>query len=74
MNWQRIILLQLVLFVVYLVGTAVYSVFFHPLRNVPGPPLAKLSKAWSRYGNLKGRKSHRIHDAHLKYGRRVCAA
>ena len=49
----------------------VYNVFFHPLRNVPGPRLARFSKAWSRYGNLKGQKSHRIHAAHRTYGKSI---
>lgn len=45
-----------------------YNVFFHPLRNYPGPPLAKLSVLWKLLGNLQGRKAHRIHEAHLRYG------
>ncbi|KAH7142955.1 benzoate 4-monooxygenase [Dactylonectria estremocensis] len=42
--------------------------FFHPLRNIPGPPLARISRLWSRIGNFHGRKSERIHEAHVKYG------
>lgn len=45
-----------------------YNVFFHPFSCIPGPPLAKISKFWTRYGNLKGSKSHRIHAAHQRYG------
>lgn len=52
----------------YITIAALYDIYFHPLRNFPGPRLAEVSKLWSRYGNLKGRKSHRIHEAHRKYG------
>lgn len=46
----------------------VYNAFFHRLKNFPGPPLARVSKLWSRIGNFYGRKSERIHEAHLRYG------
>jgi benzoate 4-monooxygenase len=62
------ILLAIILLSAYYFGIIIYNVFFHPLRSIPGPPLAKVSKAWSRYGNLKGHKSHRIHAAHQRYG------
>ena len=68
MHNQQLALLAAGSLFFYLFSLAIYNVFLHPLRNIPGPPLAKLSKAWSRYGNLQGRKSHRIHEAHLKYG------
>lgn len=52
----------------YLIALTCYNLFFHPLRSFPGPPLAKVSRLWSRIGNRTGRKSDRIHEAHLKYG------
>lgn len=55
-------------FVVYLTTQLLYNVFFHPLRNYPGPWLAKFSVLWKLLGNLQGRKAHRIHEAHLQYG------
>ncbi|KEF58607.1 uncharacterized protein A1O9_06533 [Exophiala aquamarina CBS 119918] len=45
-----------------------YNVFMHPLRKIPGPPLARCTRLWARIGNFYGRKSERVHDAHLKYG------
>lgn len=51
-----------------LVAVCIYNIFFHPLRHFKGPPLARVSKLWSRIGNFHGRKSERIHEAHLKYG------
>lgn len=56
------------LLVSYCIGLVIHHIFFHPFRSIPGPVLAKISKAWSRYGNLQGRKSHRIHAAHQRYG------
>lgn len=48
--------------------SSIYNLFFHPLRNIPGPTLAKVSRLWSRIGNFSGRKSERIHAAHVAYG------
>jgi benzoate 4-monooxygenase len=62
------ILLLALVFAAYLVAFIIYNAFLHPFSSFPGPPLARISKIWSRYGNLKGRKSHRIHAAHQKYG------
>ncbi|KAJ3539944.1 hypothetical protein NM208_g5277 [Fusarium decemcellulare] len=54
--------------VVQFLLSTLYYLLFHPLRKFPGPPLARVSRLWSRIGNFKGRKSERIHEAHLKYG------
>lgn len=53
---------------VYALGTLLYNLFLHPLRNIPGPPLAKVSRLWARVGNFHGCKSERVHAAHQKYG------
>ncbi|KAI8660037.1 hypothetical protein NCS56_01222300 [Fusarium sp. Ph1] len=54
--------------ILQVVLSCLYNFFFHPLRNIPGPPLARISRLWSRIGNFHGRKSERIHEAHVKYG------
>ncbi|KAL0253454.1 hypothetical protein SLS55_010433 [Diplodia seriata] len=54
--------------ITYLLVTCTYNIFFHPLRNIPGPFLARISRLWSRIGNLHGTKSHRIHAAHQTHG------
>jgi len=54
--------------VAYLVLTCLYNLFLHPLRNVPGPFAARLSDLWKLHSNLQGRKAHRIHAAHKRYG------
>lgn len=60
--------LAAILAALYLVASALYNLFFHPLRHFPGPALAKVSVLWKLIGNLQGRKAHRIHEAHLQYG------
>ncbi|KAF5554629.1 benzoate 4-monooxygenase [Fusarium mexicanum] len=46
----------------------IHNFFFHKLSKYPGPPLARVSRLWSRIGNFQGRKSERIHEAHSMYG------
>lgn len=53
---------------VYMIFKAVYNLWFHPLRKVPGPRLARISPLWSRIGNYSGTKSERIDAAHKRYG------
>lgn len=53
---------------IYITASGIYNLLFHPLSSYPGPPLARVSRLWSRIGNFKGCKSERIHEAHLKYG------
>lgn len=63
------LLLPLILLIVtYVSFSAFYNLYLHPLRNHPGPPLARLSRLWIRLGNLRGQKSHLIHAAHARYG------
>lgn len=54
--------------VVYVLISVVYNLCFHPLRHFPGPPLARVTRLWARIGNFHGRKSERVHAAHVKYG------
>ncbi|PKK43633.1 hypothetical protein CI102_14161 [Trichoderma harzianum] len=42
--------------------------FTDPLRNVPGPFIAKLTAAWMLYIDLSGQRSNTIHNLHKKYG------
>lgn len=55
--------------VVYLLGTLVYNVFFHPLRAVPGPFAAKLSRWWLFRLEMRGNPHPEILELHRKYGR-----
>lgn len=65
MNWA---FFCIVVCCLHILTTTFYNIFLHPFAKYPGPLLAKTSKAWSRYGNLQGRKCHRIHAAHQRYG------
>lgn len=58
----------LLLVVSYQLVLLFYNVFLHPLRKIPGPPLARCTRLWARIGNFYGRKSERVHEAHLRYG------
>jgi cytochrome P450 len=64
----KVVALLTALLVVRVLTTILYNLFLHPLRKIPGPPLAKVSRLWARIGNFQGRKSERIHAAHQKYG------
>ncbi|KAK0755666.1 hypothetical protein N5P37_011778 [Trichoderma harzianum] len=57
----------------YLIGPGLllvefYRYFTDPLRNVPGPFIAKLTAAWMLYIDLSGQRSNTIHNLHKKYG------
>ena len=46
----------------------IYSCFFHPLRNVAGPSLAKFTSKWLSYIDHIGQKTETVHEYHEKYG------
>ncbi|CAZ85474.1 unnamed protein product [Tuber melanosporum] len=56
------------LFPLYAITMGIYNLFFHPLRNFPGPKKAALSNIWYSYIWLSGRYPHIIHALHEKYG------
>ncbi|KAK1998422.1 cytochrome P450 4A10 [Colletotrichum falcatum] len=58
----------LVLLITYASLRSVYNVFFHPLRRVPGPFLAKLSRLWLFYHDYHGNPHNHIRGLHQKLG------
>ncbi|KAF1956096.1 cytochrome P450 [Byssothecium circinans] len=52
----------------YIVGWAVYTTFFHPLRNVPGPFLAKFTELWRTRRYFLGQWHDDIVELHREYG------
>ncbi|CAK7236634.1 hypothetical protein SBRCBS47491_009704 [Sporothrix bragantina] len=44
------------------------GVFLHPLRNIPGPFLAKFTEAWRTYKYARGKWHEDILTLHRKYG------
>ncbi|KAK4496084.1 hypothetical protein PRZ48_012063 [Zasmidium cellare] len=75
MEWSyislSIILLSICL--TYLLGEAVYNIYFHPLASFPGPRITAVTKLYGMYfdmiqGDHGGRWSRRIYELHQQYG------
>lgn len=47
---------------------AVWLILFHPLRNIPGPQLAKFTTLWHLYHCWGGRRHRKLAELHDKYG------
>lgn len=45
-----------------------YRIFFHPLRNIPGPRLAAVSKFWHSFKLLNLQNQKLLTELHEKYG------
>lgn len=52
----------------WLLGRACYNVFFHPLRNFPGPLTARASRVWKTHKLVAGTLPQSIKQLHEKYG------
>ncbi|KAL3458995.1 cytochrome P450 [Aspergillus heterothallicus] len=70
----RIVFSSVVIALTIIVISVVYNLFFHPLRQYPGPLFARASGLWGFYLNLQGRRAHEIVKAHQRYGRVVRVA
>ncbi|KZV73896.1 cytochrome P450 [Peniophora sp. CONT] len=53
---------------VYLVGNAIYQLCFSPLRHIPGPWHAAVSKAWLTSHILRNRQSRAVQSLFEVYG------
>lgn len=53
---------------VWVVSHYTYNVFLHPLRAVPGPTLAKISRWWLFCAEMRGHPHLEILELHRKYG------
>lgn len=55
---------------VFFLCRMVYNVFFHPLRNFPGPRLAGATSLWRTYKEVikKETLAHELFDLHKKHG------
>lgn len=45
-----------------------YNIFFHPLRHIPGPFLAKFSQTWRNHKYFRGTWHDDTLDLHRKHG------
>ncbi|KAK6854491.1 toxin biosynthesis cytochrome P450 monooxygenase [Apiospora arundinis] len=50
------------------IGKAVYNVYFHPLASYPGPLLARTTRLYHAYYDIKGVSIWKVRDWHEKYG------
>ncbi|KAI2628687.1 putative cytochrome P450 [Hypoxylon sp. NC1633] len=57
-----------ILFLVYVGIHVVYNLYLHPLRNYPGPFLARSTLLWRFYHSVGGRYHRRVTEQHKKYG------
>ncbi|KAJ5383808.1 Cytochrome P450 E-class group I [Penicillium concentricum] len=51
-----------------IVTKIIYAFFFHPLRHIPGPALAKVTDIWHLYHCWGGKRHHVLVALHKKYG------
>lgn len=58
------------LLVAWVLGIPVYNLFFHPLRGIPGPFLAKISGWWLFALELTPTPHQELFKLHHKYGMR----
>lgn len=56
--------------VAYVLGLAIYRLYFHPIAHFPGPRLAGLTRWYEFYYELvqKGQMTFHIQELHKKYG------
>jgi hypothetical protein len=68
---STIILVTFLLLGVYIVGLALYRLYFSPIAKFPGPKLAALSRWYEFYYEVvrKGQFTFRIQELHKQYGR-----
>ncbi|KAI0120146.1 cytochrome P450 [Nemania sp. FL0031] len=62
------ITLFLVTIAAYLVFETIYNLFFHPLRKIPGPFLAKIGQSWRNHKYIRGTWHDDCLELHEKYG------
>ncbi|KAI1619965.1 cytochrome P450 [Exophiala viscosa] len=55
----------------YIVYTFLYPFLFSPMRHLPGPWYARVSKLWIIYKTVQGVRARSIHDLHRKFGQWV---
>jgi hypothetical protein len=70
-NWPRVLLFAIPLYVVYWLGIFVYRVTLHPLARFPGPKLAAVTFWYEFYYDvwpLNYRYMWKIEELHRQYG------
>ena len=52
----------------YLLGWIVYCRYFHPLRSIPGPFLASISRTWIVFKTMTADMEHTQRALHREHG------
>ena len=55
-------------FFAFYIGSFVYSLFFSPLAQIPGPLICRWTPLWTYYHSYVGDECTRIDDLHKRYG------
>lgn len=57
--------------ILYLIGDAIYRLYFHPLSRFPGPKIAAVTGWYETYHDLirRGMFIWKIQEMHEKYGK-----
>lgn len=69
-SWSTLLLGATGLFLLKLIATAIYNVWFHPLAGFPGPKIAVIGPWYEFYYDVikDGRYLWQIEKMHEKYG------
>ncbi|KAI3318111.1 cytochrome P450 [Xylariaceae sp. AK1471] len=67
-NPRMILTTKSIGFVAYVLGQVIYNLYFHPLRNYPGPFWARASLLWRLLHSMDGRFHRYIEICHKRYG------
>lgn len=69
-NWTTTAIVAIGGWILYLLGLAVYRLYFSPISKIPGPKLAALTLWYEFYYDVvkQGRYTWRIGEMHEKYG------
>ncbi|KAI4118827.1 MAG: hypothetical protein LQ338_007349, partial [Usnochroma carphineum] len=67
-GYTQLLAAPLLLVVLYAVYASVYNLYFHPLKDFPGPRLAAATPFWFVPRWLKGRCLYEVKELHDRYG------
>ncbi|KAI2615220.1 cytochrome P450 [Hypoxylon sp. NC1633] len=61
-------LIAVIVSIAYQCYHALYNLYLHPLRHIPGPPLWIAFPILRSIGMVRGKAEFQVHQAHAKYG------
>ncbi|KAI9694166.1 MAG: hypothetical protein M1822_003437 [Bathelium mastoideum] len=66
--WCQFLYLLMGLLMSYYVFKGIHNVYWHPLSDIPGPPLFAISRIPYAYCHVNGRLATNFHALHKRYG------